>query len=173
MKFVDLFGTDKFLVDANILVASFNKRIVEARKFAPSDVANLKEERQRVLENINQYTSDMFLEDYVNDTEAFILDLVISLKERGIDKMPLSALQRELAENGLEIDTEFLVDYLSTIDGVQEVNPGEDEIVFNTSIDRGVSDDEAAKEKEQMKKTATKVAKDNLEKDNEVPNLEI
>jgi len=172
MDLNDLFkGNDSFLIRANSLVATLTRKISEAKKINPSFVPVLMEKRNATVKCINEYTSNMFLEDHVEDIEAFILDLIISIKERGVDKMPLSLLQKELVKNGLEVNTEFLVDYLSNIDGVQEVNPGKDSIVFNTSVDRGVSDDEAAKEKEKIHKTAVKTAQDNL-KNNEEFNLE-
>ncbi|NJO62658.1 MAG: hypothetical protein HC836_31840 [Richelia sp. RM2_1_2] len=104
--------------------------------------------------------------------QNYILDVVISLRSREIDKVPLSVIEHHLKAIGMEIDKQFLIDFLSSINGVVEVNPGRDEVIFNTAgPERGVSDDEAAREQEKIEKTATKVAKDNIEKSNKVPNL--
>lgn len=174
MKFNDLFGSNESLSKANRLLASINQRIVEAKRSFPDSVSSLMEFRDEVVEYIDQHTAAMFLEDHVADTEAFIVDMIVAIKGRGVDKMPLSALEKELAENGLEIDSEFLIDFLSRIDGVTEVNPGMDEVVFDTAgPDGSDSEDEQAKDQANIKKTATKVAKDNMKDDNKGRKTEI
>ena len=176
MYFKDLFENEKSsrLKRANILVSKLKQRIIEAKTLAPQRISALKEWQKDVLEYIEFINNpNRFVEDHVQDVESFIIDMVISLRARGLSSFSLSKLEKELIENGVEVDSEFLVDYLANLDGIQEVNPGEDEVVFNTSVDRGVSDDEAAKEKDQIKKSAAKVANDTLDKKNDVPTVEI
>jgi len=172
MNFHDLFEEKQLLVlkKANKLVYELNKRLAESNE----PLKEVEDQLKNVLSIINEVNChEIFLEDYVNDVESFILDLVISLKERGLSSIPLSKIELELRGMGLELDKQFLIDYLSEIDGVQEVIPSEDAVIFNTSVDRGVSDDEAAREKEKLKTTATKVAKSNMKDANKGRKVEI
>lgn len=172
MNFQDLFEEKQLLVlkKANRLVYDLNKKLVESDQ-PLQEVENQLKNVLSIINEVNHY--EVFLEDYVNDVKSFILDLVISLKERGLSNVPLSKIETELHSRGLEIDKQFLIDYLSEIDGVQEVIPSEDDVIFNTSVDRGVSDDEAAREKERLKTTATKVAKSNMKDANKGRKVEI
>lgn len=172
MDLHDLFENNRLhlLKKANMLIANLNRKLANTSQPLEEDQHKL----ESVLSIINELNSfDLVLEDHVNDIQSFVLDMVISLKERGLKSIPLSKLENELAKNGLETDKQFLIDFLSDIEGVQEVDPGNDKIIFNTNIDRGVSDEEAAEEKAAMKNIATKVAKDNIKRDNNGRKLEI
>ena len=165
MDLDELFGNDleEMLSSANLLVSKVNRDITEAKK-ASSDTSALLEYREEVLEFIND-----LVEGHVEDTEAFIIDMVVSLRERGLSEVSFSKFVRELEENGFEVNHELLINWLTTVNGVKEVIPAEDKIIFDTQIaDRSKSDKEEEKDKKKIKKTATKVAKDNIKDDADV-----
>ncbi len=174
MHLTELFKSDHlmYLCTFNQLVAKTNKKLRETTD--PKQIANLKEKRLNYLSLVKQLNESIIEEDYVNDVESFIVDMVVALKGRNLESFPLSAFSAELAKNGLELDQQMLVDFLSNVDGVEQVIPGEDQIVFNASgLERGVSDDEAKKEKDNIKKTAANVAKTNLKKNQQGREVEI
>jgi ribosomal protein L12E/L44/L45/RPP1/RPP2 len=103
---------------------------------------------------------------YVKEIEGYIMDLIISLKGRGISSVPFQAIKNELAQSGIDVDDEYLADFISNIAGVKEVVPGGN-VEFNVAgADRQTSPDKAEQEQEKIKKTATKVAKDDLSNKN-------
>lgn len=169
MNLDELFDDQKvfLLTLANTLVSKLNRQLGESK-----DSPLLLAQQKSLLKFIK---GSILSEDqeYLDQMQSYIIDMIVALRSRGVDKAPLSMIVNELNNAGFEMDKQFLITFISSIDGVTEVNPGRDEIVFNTSgPDRGVSDKEAEKEKKDIKKTAAKVAKDNIKKGNEVPNLE-
>jgi uncharacterized protein YicC (UPF0701 family) len=100
---------------------------------------------------------------YMQGMEGYIVDLIVSLKARGISNVPLQMIKTELAQSGFDVDDEYLADVISNIDGVKEVVPGGN-IEFNmTPSEPGKSPEEAEREQQKMKNTATKVAQNDLE----------
>lgn len=168
MYLVELFqSNDNFLSKANSLLLTLNKSLNESA--SSIEHQKLLAQRDTVLEYIRKINNKRLLENYAGALRSVILDNIIAVKARGVDRMPLSVIQKTLSNSGFDVDIDFLVDFISNIEGVQEVVPGDDAIIFNTQVERGVSDDEAAAEKQEIEKTATKVAKDNIEKGNTVP----
>ena len=173
MKVDELFSNDVALLkNANLAVAMLTKKINEAAKSAPQTVGVLKDKRSRLLEGIQQHTLGLLLEDYMNDLKTLLVDIIVSTKARNVDSIPLKAVEKELSQQGFDIDRESLINALVSVEGVVRVASDVIELDVDKQ-DRAVSDDQAEKDKDKIEKTAKKVAKDKLKNKNKVPSVEI
>lgn len=175
MNISELFGVDtRLLRKANSAILLLTKKINEASKSAPEHVKKLTEQRDRLLDSIDQYTIDLMLEDYTKNMESMIIDMIVAVKSRELDSVPLSTIHRELNQHGFDVDEQFLIDFLVNVSGVERVDPVSDSVQLTVSDpERSKSDAEAQKDADRIEKTAKKVAKQRLKDKNKVPTVEI
>lgn len=56
---------------------------------------------------------ELLIEDYNNQMDSFVLDLITSYQASGHREIPLDTIVRELSESGFQVDKQFLVKFFS------------------------------------------------------------
>ena len=56
---------------------------------------------------------EILKEDYNNQMDSFVLDLVMGYQASGIREIPLDRIVKELNESGFQVDKNFLVQFFS------------------------------------------------------------
>lgn len=124
----------------------------------------------------------------VDATENFIVDLITSIQARGINKMNLAPIMQELKRKStspnssiINLDQEFLLDFLDTLDAVQEITPIEDtpagdsnfEIIFKTSDDYDNFGDKESEEDKVSDKAMNTIDREQKDDETTSKNIEI
>jgi hypothetical protein len=93
---------------------------------------------------------EILFEDYVQDMEGHVQDMLVTLKAHGVKEVNLEQISQELGDIGFDIDETLLTDLLSNSDIISKIERGVAYLDTEQGTEGWMSPEEEEKEEDKL-----------------------